>query len=130
MEKRYKVKLNSIEKVEELLQEIYDQSCRQINEIQNEINKLTNSTNLGSDDTTMDDKAKYFKAMHDMTTDKTKAIALKLEVAKFMGELVKKSGDLASVVNDKNYTKKTSLNLDQIRDAINDGGDVDTYKLQ
>lgn len=130
MEKRYKVKLNSIEKVEELLQEIYDQSCRQITEIQNEINKLTNSTNLGSDDTTMDDKAKYFKAMHDMTTDKTKAIALKLDVAKFMGELVKKSGDLASVVNDKNYTKKTSLNLDQIRDAINDGGDVDTYKLQ
>lgn len=130
MEKRYKVKLNSIEKVEELLQEIYDQSCRQITEIQNEINKLTNSTNLGSDDTTMDDKAKYFKAMHDMTTDKTKAIALKLDVAKFMGELVKKSGDLASVVNDKNYTKKTSLNLDQIRNAINDGGDVDTYKLQ
>ena len=113
-----------------MLQEIYDQACRQINEIQNEINKLVNSTNLGSDDTTMDDKAKYFKAMHDMTTDKTKAIALKLEVAKFMGELIKKSGDMASVVNDKNYAKKTSLNLDQIRDAINDSGDVDTYNLK
>lgn len=130
MDKRYKVKLNSVEKVEELLQEIYDQACRQLNEIQNEINKLTNSTNLGSEDITMDDKAKYFKAMHDMTTDKTKAIALKLDVAKFMGELIKKSGDLASVVNDKNYTKKTSLNLDQIRDAINDSGDVDTYNLK
>ena len=41
--KRYKVRLNSVEKIEELLQEIYDQSCRQITEIQNEINKLTNS---------------------------------------------------------------------------------------
>ena len=129
MEKRYKVKLNSIDKVEELLQEVYDQSCRQINEIQNEINKLTVSTNLGSDDITMDDKAKYFKAMHDLTNDKTKAIALKLEITKFMGELIKKSGDIAAVVNDKNYTKKTSLNLDQIRDAMNGDSDVDTYKL-
>jgi len=126
----YKVKLNSVDKVEELLQEVYDQSCRQINEIQNEINKLINSTNLGSEDTTMDDKAKYFKAMHDMTADKTKAIALKLEITKFMGELIKKSGDIAAVVNDKNYAKKTSLNLDQIREAMNDDGDVDSYKLK
>ena len=78
----------------------------------------------------MDDKAKYFKAMHDMTADKTKAIALKLEITKFMGELIKKSGDIAAVVNDKNYAKKTSLNLDQIREAMNDDGDVDSYKLK
>ena len=127
--KRYKVKLNSIEKIEELLQEIYDQSCRQINEIQNEINKLINSTNLGADDVTMDDKAKYFKSMHDMTTDKTKALALKLDVAKYMGELIKKSGDAAAVVNDKNFAKRTSLNLDQIRDAMNDD-DTTTYNLK
>ena len=43
--KRIKVRLNSVEKIEELLQEVYDQACRQINEIQNEINKLINSTN-------------------------------------------------------------------------------------
>jgi hypothetical protein len=78
----------------------------------------------------MDDKAKYFKAMHDMTTDKTKAIALKLEVAKFMGELVKKAGDVASVINDKNFSKKTSLNLDEIRDAISDDKDTTTYNLK
>lgn len=127
--KKYKVKLNSIEKIEELLQEIYDQACRQINEIQNEINKLTNSTNLGADDITMDDKAKYFKSIHDMTGDKTKAIALKFEVAKFMGELIKKSGDAAAVINDKNFAKKTSLNLDEIRGAINDN-DTETYNLK
>ena len=38
--KRIKVRLSSVEKIEELLQEVYDQACRQINEIQNEINKL------------------------------------------------------------------------------------------
>ena len=54
--KRIKVRLNSVEKIEELLQEVYDQACRQINEIQNEINKLINSTNLGSEDFSMDDR--------------------------------------------------------------------------
>lgn len=128
--KRYKVKLNSVEKIEDLLQETYDQACRQINEIQNEINKLTNSTNLGSDDITMDDKAKYSKAIHDFSNDKLKAIAMKLEIAKFMGELVKKSGDAAAVVNDKNFAKKTSLNLDDIRRAMNDDDDTATYNLK
>jgi len=130
--KRYKVRLNSVEKIEELLQEIYDQSCRQINEIQNEINKLTNSTNLGSDDITMEEKAKYAKAVHDFTVDKIKAIGAKFEIAKFMGEILKNSGDINAVVNDKNYAKRTSLNLNDLKAAINDndGGDADTYTLR
>lgn len=127
--KRYKVKLNSVEKIEDLLQEIYDQACRQINEIQNEINKLTNSTNLGADEITMDDKAKYSKAIHDFQNDKLKAISAKFEIAKFMGELIKRSGDAAAVVNDKNFAKKTSLNLDDIRRAMNDD-DTATYNLK
>ena len=133
--KRYKVRLNSVEKIEELLQEIYDQSCRQITEIltlaQNEINKLTNSTNLGSDDVTMEEKAKYAKAVHDFTVDKIKAIGAKFEIAKFMGEILKNSGDINAVVNDKNYAKRTSLNLNDLKAAINDdGGDTDTYILK
>lgn len=127
--KRYKVKLNSVEKIEDLLQEIYDQACRQINEIQNEINKLTNSTNLGSDDITMDDKAKYSKAIHDFSNDKLKAISAKFEIAKFMGELIKKSGDVAAVINDKNFAKKTSLNFDDIRRAMSDD-DTTSYDLK
>lgn len=130
MAQSYKVKLNSLEKVEDLLQEIYDQACRQITAVENEINKLTNSTNLGRDEITMDDKAKYSKAMHDYLGDKLKAIAAKLEVAKFMGELIKKGGDAAAVINDKNYVKKTSLNLDDIRNAIEDDGDINKYNLK
>lgn len=130
MAQSYKVKLNSLEKVEDLLQEIYDQACRQITAVENEINKLTNSTNLGRDEVTMEDKAKYSKAMHDYLGDKLKAIAAKLEVAKFMGELIKKGGDAAAVINDKNYVKKTSLNLDDIRNAIEDDGDVNKYDLK
>lgn len=130
--KRYRVRLNSAEKIEELLQEIYDQACRQLNEIQNEINKLVNSTNLGSDDFTMEDKAKYFKAIHDLMGDKKQAISAKFEIAKFMGEMIKHSGDADAVINDKNFSKRTSLNLNDIRAAIkdNDEGDVDAYNFK
>lgn len=128
--KRIKVRLSSVEKIEELLQEVYDQACRQINEIQNEINKLINSTNLGSEDFTMDDKAKYFKAMHDLTGDKKSAIQTKLDIVKFMGEMVKHNGDAKAVVNDKAFAKRTSLNLNDIRNALNDGNDGDNYTIK
>lgn len=133
MEKqRFKVKLNSFEKVEELLQEVYDQACRQLNEIQNEMNKLINSTNLGADDFTMDDKSKYFKAIHDLNIDKKAAIQSKLDIVKFMGEIVKHHGDTSAALNDKNFTKqRTSLNLDAIRKEITDDGEGSVvYKLK
>jgi hypothetical protein len=128
--KRIKVRLSSVEKIEELLQEVYDQACRQINEIQNEINKLINSTNLGSEDFTMEDKAKYFKAIHDLTGDKKSAIQTKLDIVKFMGEMVKHSGDAKAVVNDKTFAKRTSLNLNDLRNALSNDDDSDNYKLK
>ena len=129
--RKYKVRLNSNEKVEELLQEIYDQSCRMINEVQNEINKLSNSINLGSDEITIDEKAKYSKAIHDLLGDKAKANAQKLEVAKFMGEMLKHAGDMNQVLNDKNYTKKSGLNISDIKAALNgEGGDKDYYNIK
>ena len=128
--RHYKVRLNSNEKIEELLQEVYDLACRQINEIQNEISKLINSTNLGADDFTMDDKAKYFKAIHDLTGDKKSAIQTKLDIVKFMGEMVKHSGDAKAVVNDKSFAKRTSLNLNDIRNALNDENDGDNYTVK
>lgn len=128
--KRYKVRLNSCEKIEELLQEIYDQACRQLNEIQNELNKLVNSTNLGSEDFTMDDKAKYFKAIHDLTGDRKAAIQTKLDIAKFMGEILKHGGDSNAVLNDKKVAKRTSLDFKSIRDAVKETNDVDNYTLK
>jgi hypothetical protein len=128
--KKYKVKLNSHEKVEELLQEVYDQACKQLNEIQNEINKLINSTNLASDDFTMEDKAKYFKAIHDLMGDKKNAIQSKLDIVKFMGEMIKHAGDGNAVLNDKGFQKKTSLDFKSIRDAIKGEEESKTYNLK
>ena len=128
--RKYKVRLNSVEKIEELLQEVYDQACRQINEIQNELSKLINSTNLGADDFTMEDKAKYFKAYNDLNQNKSKAIQTKLDIAKFMGEIVKRGGDINSTVNDKNVQKRSSLNLKDLRSALTQENDTDNYTLK
>ena len=38
--KKYKLKLNSSEKLEVLLQELYDEACKNIEQIQTEMNKL------------------------------------------------------------------------------------------
>lgn len=129
--KKIRVRLNSNEKLEELTQEIYDQYCRSLQEIQNEISKLISSTNLGADDFNMDDKAKYFKAMHDLQGDKKSALQGKTEVAKLMLEVLKHNGDAKEAVNDKSFGKRTSLKLDDIRAAMNGSDDdSDTYKLK
>lgn len=131
--KRYKVKLNSVEKIEELLQEIYNQSCNQINQIQLEMDKLQ-TRNLGAEGTTMDEISKYHKAMHDYVTDKEKAIKSKFEIAKFMGEVLKYGGNVDDALNDKNFGKQTSLDLSSLKSAMNpyldDNNDFDSYTLK
>ena len=78
----------------------------------------------------MDDKAKYFKAMHDLNQDKKNAIQTKLDIAKFMGEIVKRGGDVNSVVNDKNVQKRTSLDFKNIRSMLAQDNDSDNYTLK
>lgn len=89
--KKFKVKLNSPEKIEELLQELYDEADSNIVALQNEINKLTNSINL--QDEIVDSKAKYAKAMNDYIINKDKSIGRKLEIAKLMTEIYKHGGN-------------------------------------
>lgn len=90
--KRYKLKINSPEKIEVLLQELYNDACKNIEQVQNEMNKLTNSVNLN--DEAMDAKAKYAKAMNDFITSKDKAIGKKLDIAKLMTEILKFHGNV------------------------------------
>lgn len=133
MEKRYKVKLNSVEKIEELLQEIYDEARRQLVQIQTEMDKLMNSTNLGADDMGMEDKTKYAKAIHDYLGDKDRAIKAKFEIAKFMGEVAKHNGDINATLNDPGFNKATKLDIKGLKNAMisdDDSSDSDTYVLK
>ena len=118
MAKNYILKLNSVEKLEQLLQEIYDQAVKHFNEIQNELNKLSNSTNLS--EVTLDEKTKYFKAVHDLMGDKTKAITLKFDIAKFMGEIIKHNGDIDRTLDDPAVGKATKLDITALKKQLND----------
>lgn len=90
--KQYKLKLDSKEKIEELLQEIYTEACKNIEEAQNEINKIVHSTNLTTE--IIDGKAKYAKAINDFIATKDKAITKKFEIAKLMTEVLKFNGNV------------------------------------
>lgn len=129
--KRYKVKLNSVEKVEELLQETYNQACQQIVTIQEEMNKLSQSTILANEIT--DAKTKYAKAMNDFIANKDKAIGRKLEIAKFMGDILKYNGDIEKSVNENAAnTAVGGLNWDEIKKAmqsIENNPTTEEYKL-
>ena len=96
--KRYKLKLNSVEKIEELLQELYEEADKNIVEIQNEMNKLANYVELNNE--IVDAKAKYAKAMNDFITNKDKAIGRKLDIAKLMSEILKFNGNVKLAVTE------------------------------
>lgn len=96
--KRYKLKLNSTQKIEELLQELYEEADKNIVEIQNEMNKLANSVELSQE--IVDAKAKYAKAMNDFITNKDKAIGRKLDIAKLMSEILKYNGNVKQAVTE------------------------------
>jgi hypothetical protein len=127
MEKRYKVKLNSVEKVEGILQEVYDDSMRQLILIQNKINELEQSTNLS--DAPIDMKAKYAKAMHDYITDKEKAIGRKIDVSKLMSEILKQNGDVEKVLSDKDIMGNLDDAFAKAREHA-DNIDYDTDKTE
>lgn len=111
--KRFKIKLNSIDELEALLQELYDETCMNIIEIQREIEKLTNSTDLSLE--TMDGKSKYAKAVNDYSTNKNKALATKMDVAKMMVEVIKHNG------NAKNAMEAVEEVPDNWGDALQSG---------
>ena len=124
-----KIRVNSLEKIEQILQETYDLTVKEINEIQNEMNKLMNSSPLA--DATFEDKARYAKAMHDFIKDKTKAI----DIAKFMGELYKYDGNVGKALADPTIAKSTSLNLKSLRNDVKkildeNETDTKTYDLK
>lgn len=90
--KKYKVRLNSSDNLQRLLQELYDEACKNIKQVQDEINKLVNSTNLAEE--AMDAKARYAKAVNDFIASKDKAIGRKMDVAKLMSEVIKYNGNI------------------------------------
>lgn len=115
--KKYKVKLNNVDKIEELLQETYDLACQQHVLIQNEINKIMNTTVVNNLD--IDGKEKYGKIMKEYFTLQQKSIGIKMDVAKLMGEIVKHHGDINKALNDDTM-KGSKLDISKLRKIAKD----------
>jgi hypothetical protein len=119
LSKRYKLKLNSVEKIEELLQELYDEADKNIVELQTEMNKLSGSVVLNQE--IMDAKTKYAKAMNDYISSKDKAIARKLDIAKLMSEILKYNGNIKLAI-----TEGEIPDWQEITDALIDNTEEET----
>ena len=119
MASKLKIQINSNDNIEALLQETYNQACEQLNQIQEEMNKITRSTGLG--DITIEEKQKYAKMMHDYIGDKDRAIKTKMDIAKLLSEIVAHRGSVEDTLNDKAFTKQpTSINFSELKKSLND----------
>ena len=126
--KKYKLKLNSSQKIEELLQELYDEADKNIVEIQNEMNKLANSVQL--DQEIVDAKAKYAKAMNDFITNKDKAIGRKLDIAKLMSEILKFNGNVKMAVTEGNIPDWDEITNALVDNTNNIEDETEKYHLK
>lgn len=127
--KGYKIELDSKEKVEELLQEIYTEACNNIEEVQREINRLANSTSLNEE--SIDGRAKYSKAINDFINTKDKAISRKLEVAKLLTDVIKSNGT-SQGGNSNDVPIDWTKIMDDVNDTIQSDkpNDVIEYKIR
>lgn len=114
---KFKIKVNDIDNVRDLLQEAYRLADEQIIQSQNEINKLSNSTKL--QDEIMDAKGKYAKAINDYLSIKDKAISKKIEIAKLLTEIYKHNGNINDTLNDSSSMKGVSFDFSKIRELVN-----------
>lgn len=112
LKKDYKLKLNSIEKIEELLQELYNETNKMVNEIQEQMNKISSSVSLNNEP--MDAKARYAKSMNDFLSNKEKAISRKLDIAKLMSEILKFNGNIKAVI------QESDMDWDSFKDTLCD----------
>ena len=111
--KKFSIKLNNVNKIEQLLQETYDLACQQSRQIQDEINKISNTTVIKSLD--IEGKEKYAKIMNNYMALLQKSTTQKFDIAKLMAEVVKHNGDINGALNDSKNNSST-LDLKKLRD--------------
>ena len=124
---KYKVVINNIDNVRDLLQQTYDLAEMQIVQAQNEINKLANSVQL--QDEIMDQKAKYAKAINDYLKIKDNAISRKLEIARLLAEICKFNGDVSKALSEGNVSQNMTFDFSKIRSIV-DGQSNKTNKVE
>jgi len=113
--KNFKIELNSADNLRDLLQQIMDLADEQLIQIQAEIEKLKNSTDLTQEP--MDGKAKYAKAINDFLSVKDKTVSKKIEVAKMLNDVMAHNGDVKATLEDSN-SSSGGFDLQSLRDEL------------
>lgn len=113
---KLKIELNDIQNIRDLLQETYRLADEQIVQAQNEINKLSVSTQLEQE--AMDAKSKYAKAINDYLGMKDKAISKKLDIAKILTDIYHHNGDVKGALESGENIKNMDFNFDDIKKMI------------
>ena len=122
--KKYKVRLNNIENLESLMQEVYNDSNFQINEAQRVINELATS----SDPEDTSDLASITREKTNLLKVKDSSIKIKLDLAKLEGEILKHSGDIDKGIETHTNQSPNEVDFKAVRDIIKNGKN-DTDKL-
>jgi predicted nucleic acid-binding Zn-ribbon protein len=126
---KLKLELNNIQSLKDLLQEVYNLANEQIIQVQNEINKLANATQLSEEP--MENRSKYAKSINDYLAIKDKAISKKIDVAKILADVCNHNGDVASALNDsKGAIKDMDFNFDDIKKMVDDSLQEKTKKIE
>lgn len=114
---KFKVEVNDINNIRDILQQAYNLADEQLIQAQNEINKLATATKLQEE--VMDSKAKYAKAMNDYMGIKDKAISKKMEIAKLLSEILNHTNSANSgMLTDTSSGVKQSFDLSKIKEMV------------
>ena len=115
---KLKLELNDIQSLKDLLQEAYRLADEQIVQSQNEINKLSNATQLS--DEPMEARAKYAKAINDYLGIKDKAISKKLDISKVLADVLKSNGNVQDAMENGSNMKNMDFNFDDIKKMVDE----------
>ena len=115
---KLKIELNDLHNIRDLLQNAYNLAEEQIVQSQNEINKLSNATQL--QDETIEGRAKYAKAINDYLGIKDKAISKKLDIAKILTEISNHNGDVKSALESNNSQIMNEIDFEAIKKMVDD----------
>ena len=127
---KYKIVVNNIQNLELLLQQIFDEADALVNQTQNEINKISNSVDLADEDSSIDAKTKYSKAINDLLNTKQKGITTKLDLGKLMTEIYKYNGNATQALNEvKSETFSFNAVKNKLIKSLKESEQQQTYEL-
>ena len=115
---KLKIELNDLQNIRDLLQNAYNLAEEQIVQAQNEINKLSNATQL--QDETIEGRTKYAKAINDYLGMKDKAIGKKLDIAKILTEIQKYNGDVKAALESNGSQGSMDFDFESIKKMVDD----------